>query len=117
MSTKAIADAPLPILEQSAVEGAMIHVDHPRNYGFVPGPSNYVGVLGDLLAFNPAHAAARALLGRLREAQGRPDEAAKGSRGFSLWSRTSFDQSRRRASPRRLWMAPASHAIKAAVAA
>ena len=29
---------------------SMIHVDHPRNYGFVPGPSNYVGVLGDLLA-------------------------------------------------------------------
>ena len=29
---------------------SMIHVDHPRNFGFVPGPNNYVGVLGDLLA-------------------------------------------------------------------
>jgi len=28
----------------------MIHVDHPRNFGFVPGPSNYVGAIADFLA-------------------------------------------------------------------
>ena len=28
----------------------VIHVDHPRNFGFVPGPSNFIGVIGDLLA-------------------------------------------------------------------
>jgi aromatic-L-amino-acid/L-tryptophan decarboxylase len=27
-----------------------IHVDHPRYFGFVPGPSNYVGFVADLLA-------------------------------------------------------------------
>jgi glutamate/tyrosine decarboxylase-like PLP-dependent enzyme len=27
----------------------MVHVDHPRNFGFVPGPSNYVGVIADFL--------------------------------------------------------------------
>jgi glutamate/tyrosine decarboxylase-like PLP-dependent enzyme len=28
----------------------LIHVDHPRYFGFVPGPSNYVGAIADLLA-------------------------------------------------------------------
>lgn len=27
----------------------MIHVDHPRNFGFVPGPSNYVGAVADFI--------------------------------------------------------------------
>lgn len=43
---------PEAILEKvrDVVLANMIHVDHPRNFGFVPGPSNYVGVLGDFLA-------------------------------------------------------------------
>ncbi len=28
----------------------IVHVDHPRYFGFVPGPSNYVGAVADLLA-------------------------------------------------------------------
>ncbi len=28
----------------------MMHLDHPRFFPFVPGPSNYISVLGDLLA-------------------------------------------------------------------
>ncbi|MGH7571333.1 MAG: pyridoxal phosphate-dependent decarboxylase family protein [Gemmatimonadota bacterium] len=32
------------------VLGNMGRVDHPRFYAFVPGPSNWIGVLGDLLA-------------------------------------------------------------------
>ena len=33
----------------------MLHVDHPRFFAFVPGPSNYVGALADALVagFNP----------------------------------------------------------------
>lgn len=28
----------------------IVHVDHPRYFGFVPGPGNFVGVVADLLA-------------------------------------------------------------------
>ncbi|HSF18363.1 MAG TPA: aspartate aminotransferase family protein [Vicinamibacteria bacterium] len=28
----------------------IIHVDHPRNFAFVPGPNNFAGVLGSLIA-------------------------------------------------------------------
>ena len=44
--------APEKVLEivRDVVLENMIHVDHPRNFGFVPGPSNYVGALADFLA-------------------------------------------------------------------
>ncbi len=37
------------------VFGAIANVGHPRFFGYVPGPSNFVGVIADLLAsgFNP----------------------------------------------------------------
>ncbi len=44
--------SPDAVLEQvrDVVLENMIHVDHPRNFGFVPGPSNYVGAVADFLA-------------------------------------------------------------------
>lgn len=48
---------PQAVLEQalSAVFANMMHVDHPRFFAFVPGPSNFVGAMADALAagFNP----------------------------------------------------------------
>lgn len=35
---------------QADILGHMGRVDHPRFFAFVPGPSNWIGVLGDLLA-------------------------------------------------------------------
>jgi aromatic-L-amino-acid decarboxylase len=48
---------PSAVLEQLQrhVFTNMLHVDHPRFFAFVPGPSNYVGAMADALAagFNP----------------------------------------------------------------
>ena len=43
---------PGALLEQleSDVFAHMMFSNHPRFFGFIPGPSNYVGVIGDLLA-------------------------------------------------------------------
>lgn len=45
------------VLEQalSTVFANMMHVDHPRFFAFVPGPSNFVGAMADALVagFNP----------------------------------------------------------------
>ena len=41
-------DEVLEIVRDVVLEN-MIHVDHPRNFGFVPGPGNYVGALADFL--------------------------------------------------------------------
>jgi len=43
---------PLDVLAQLErdVFGAIAHVDHPRFFAFVPGPSNFVGVMADALA-------------------------------------------------------------------
>jgi aromatic-L-amino-acid decarboxylase len=35
---------------QHDVFGHIMHLDHPRFFAFVPGPSNFVGVMGDTLA-------------------------------------------------------------------
>ena len=63
------------------------HVDHPRFYGYVPGPGNYVSVLGDALAsgFNvfaghcllgsSAAAVEATTLGWLRSIVGMPESA------------------------------------------
>jgi len=44
--------APDAVLEQLArdVFPRIMHLDHPRFFAFVPGPSNFVGVMGDALA-------------------------------------------------------------------
>lgn len=43
---------PLEVLDRlmSDVFPAMMHLDHPRFFAFVPSPNNFVGVIGDLLA-------------------------------------------------------------------
>ncbi|MDP6349241.1 MAG: hypothetical protein QGG58_05565 [Chloroflexota bacterium] len=35
---------------REAVMGNIMHPDHPRFFAFVPGPSNFVGAMGDALA-------------------------------------------------------------------
>ena len=48
--------APAALLEQvrNFVLAEMTHQDHPRNFAFVPGPSNFIGAMADALssAFN-----------------------------------------------------------------
>ena len=43
---------PLAVLQtvRDAVTGYIMHPDHPRFFAFVPGPSNFVGAMGDALA-------------------------------------------------------------------
>lgn len=45
-------DDPLRVLEavRRDVMGNIMHMDHPRYFAFIPGPSNFVGVMGDALA-------------------------------------------------------------------
>src|SRR5437870_10384805 len=51
------ASDPFAVLDQLQrhVFTNMLHVDHPRFFAFVPGPSNYIGAMADALAagFNP----------------------------------------------------------------
>ena len=47
--------APVPVDEllqqvESFVLSQMTHQDHPRNFAFVPGPSNFIGAMADALA-------------------------------------------------------------------
>lgn len=42
-------DDVLSVLKKDVLAN-MMHVDHPRYFAFIPGPSNYIGVLGDLIA-------------------------------------------------------------------
>jgi glutamate/tyrosine decarboxylase-like PLP-dependent enzyme len=46
------ASDPLAVLErvQRDILGHAMHLDHPRFFGFVPGPSNFVGAMADALA-------------------------------------------------------------------
>ncbi len=50
----AAPDAGLDQLQRDVL-GHLSHTDHPRFFAFIPGPSNFVSVLGDALAsgFNP----------------------------------------------------------------
>jgi aromatic-L-amino-acid decarboxylase len=43
---------PLQVLERARrdVLGSIMHLDHPRFFGFIPGPSNFVGAMADALA-------------------------------------------------------------------
>ena len=51
---------PIPELRQSPTElidfvkkevfGHVWHIDHPRFYAFIPGPSNFIGIMGETLA-------------------------------------------------------------------
>jgi aromatic-L-amino-acid decarboxylase len=43
---------PLRVLDtvQRDVLGNIMHMDHPRYFAFIPGPSNFVGAMGDALA-------------------------------------------------------------------
>jgi aromatic-L-amino-acid decarboxylase len=43
---------PLVVLERARrdVLGHIMHLDHPRFFGFIPGPSNFVGAMADALA-------------------------------------------------------------------
>ena len=45
-------EEPQPLIERLSRDlfENIMHLDHPRFFPFVPGPSNYVGLLGDLLA-------------------------------------------------------------------
>jgi glutamate/tyrosine decarboxylase-like PLP-dependent enzyme len=50
-----LPDGPTPVSQllaqlRSHVIAEMTHNDHPRNFAFVPGPSNFVGAMADALA-------------------------------------------------------------------